>query len=94
MATRKRSDRAMPRGQAQDRSAKTIGEPPAQQPPVQAPPQPDQSAPIQARTTQHQTPTRDEVAQRAYDLYQQRGGGDGRDLEDWLQAERDLQRQP
>jgi hypothetical protein len=37
--------------------------------------------------------SRDDVALRAYDLYRQRGGGDGGDLDDWLQAERDLQRQ-
>ncbi|MEO8522992.1 MAG: DUF2934 domain-containing protein [Acidobacteriota bacterium] len=27
------------------------------------------------------------VAQRAYELYLSRGGGDGQDLEDWLIAE-------
>jgi DUF2934 family protein len=33
---------------------------------------------------------RDECAQRAYELYVARGGEDGRDLEDWLTAEREL----
>ena len=28
-----------------------------------------------------------EIAQRAYDLYLNRGAGDGHDLDDWLQAE-------
>lgn len=38
---------------------------------------------------------RDQVAARAYEIYQQRGGSDGMDLDDWLQAERELmQRQP
>ena len=30
----------------------------------------------------------DRVAQRAYELYLARGGGDGRDMDDWLSAER------
>lgn len=30
------------------------------------------------------------IVQRAYELYEQRGRQDGRDLEDWLQAEREL----
>jgi hypothetical protein len=30
------------------------------------------------------------IAQRAYELYEQRGRQDGRDLEDWLKAEREL----
>jgi hypothetical protein len=33
---------------------------------------------------------RDLVALRAYQIYLERGGGHGRDLEDWLQAERDV----
>ena len=33
---------------------------------------------------------RDDVAQRAYDIYQSRGESDGRDLEDWYEAERQL----
>ena len=32
----------------------------------------------------------DAIAQRAYELYLQRGGEPGRDLEDWFAAERDL----
>ena len=31
-----------------------------------------------------------EIADRAYDLYLARGREDGHDLEDWLQAEREL----
>ncbi|WP_447978996.1 DUF2934 domain-containing protein [Candidatus Nitrospira bockiana] len=34
-----------------------------------------------------------EIAQRAYELYEQRGHGDGHALEDWLQAEREILRQ-
>lgn len=34
-------------------------------------------------------PSRDAIAARAYELYRARGT-DGRDLDDWLQAEREL----
>jgi hypothetical protein len=34
---------------------------------------------------------RDAIAQRAYALYVARGREDGHDVEDWLQAERELQ---
>jgi hypothetical protein len=36
------------------------------------------------------TPTAEEIAIRAYEIYQTRGGSDGADLDDWLQAEREL----
>ena len=32
----------------------------------------------------------DAVAKRAYEIYQNRGGTDGADLDDWLEAEREL----
>lgn len=35
---------------------------------------------------------RDAIAQRAYALYVARGRTDGHDLDDWLDAERELQR--
>ena len=35
----------------------------------------------------------EQIAARAYEIYQERGGTDGSDLEDWLQAERELQNQ-
>jgi hypothetical protein len=31
-----------------------------------------------------------EVARRAYELYEQRGGAGGHDIDDWLLAEREL----
>jgi DUF2934 family protein len=37
------------------------------------------------------TVDRDVLAQRAYELYLARGAQDGRDLDDWLAAERELQ---
>lgn len=36
----------------------------------------------------------DAVAKRAYEIYQRRGGGHGADLDDWLEAERELKRGP
>jgi hypothetical protein len=35
-------------------------------------------------------PIRDAIANRAYELFLARGGGHGRDAEDWLAAEREL----
>jgi hypothetical protein len=35
-------------------------------------------------------PIREEIELRAYDLYVERGGEDGHDVEDWLEAERQL----
>ncbi|HSL23121.1 MAG TPA: DUF2934 domain-containing protein [Vicinamibacterales bacterium] len=34
--------------------------------------------------------TEEEIARRAYEIYTERGGRDGYDLDDWLQAEREL----
>lgn len=36
----------------------------------------------------------DAVARRAYEIYQSRGGNHGADLDDWLEAERQLKRGP
>lgn len=36
------------------------------------------------------TPPHEEIARRAYQLYEERGGKHGRDLDDWFQAEREL----
>lgn len=35
-------------------------------------------------------PDQDEVARRAYELYQMRGAEPGHELEDWLEAEREV----
>ena len=35
-------------------------------------------------------PTFDEIAEAAYHRYLQRGGSDGQDFDDWLEAEREL----
>jgi hypothetical protein len=38
-------------------------------------------------------PTSEEIAQRAYEIFQTRGGEPGHDLDDWLQAESELLRE-
>jgi hypothetical protein len=50
----------------------------------------DISAPQYAGDTTAANGDRQRIAERAYELYVTRGGGDGRDLDDWLEAERDL----
>jgi hypothetical protein len=35
-------------------------------------------------------PTTQQIEQRAYEIYVERGGQDGRSLEDWLAAEKEL----
>jgi hypothetical protein len=35
-------------------------------------------------------PTREEIELRAHQIYFERGGAHGQDVEDWLQAEREL----
>jgi hypothetical protein len=50
----------------------------------------DNGAPQNAGATTVATIDRDVCAQRAYELYLARGGEDGRDLDDWLTAEREL----
>ena len=39
-------------------------------------------------------PSHDLVARRAYELFLARGGTHGRDLQDWLEAERQLRASP
>jgi Protein of unknown function (DUF2934) len=41
-------------------------------------------------TPKQDVPTREQIAQRAYEIYQNRGRQDGRDMEDWLAAEKEL----
>jgi len=38
-------------------------------------------------------PAREEIERRAYEIYLARGGEPGHELEDWLQAERELREQ-
>lgn len=36
------------------------------------------------------SPTLEQIQERAYENYKARGGGPGQELDDWLQAEREL----
>lgn len=40
------------------------------------------------------SPGHDAISHRAYELYQQRGGGEGRAWDDWFRAERELREEP
>ena len=40
--------------------------------------------------TAKSTPTREEIALRAYQIYLERGGTPGHELEDWIRAEHEL----
>lgn len=46
--------------------------------------------PIVLPDTLSATMTDHDIARRAYELYERRGRDQGHDLDDWLQAERDL----
>ena len=41
-------------------------------------------------TTEARSELQEEIRRRAYELYEQRGGEDGRELDDWLQAEAEV----
>lgn len=45
---------------------------------------------IAGRPTSSASPTREDIARRAYEIYKARGGTHGYDIADWLQAEREL----
>lgn len=44
----------------------------------------------QAVSSKRNYPTNEEIAARAYQLFLSRGGSDGLDKEDWLEAEKEL----
>ena len=50
-------------------------------------PDPAMPTPVLRQST---TPTDAEIARRAFEIYCERGRQDRRDVEDWLQAEREL----
>jgi Protein of unknown function (DUF2934) len=51
---------------------------------------PELVAPQDSGDTTAANVDRDRIAARAYELYMERGGGDGRALDDWLSAEHEL----
>jgi Protein of unknown function (DUF2934) len=40
--------------------------------------------------TENRQPTAEEITHRAYSLYLERGGEDGKDVQDWVKAEQEL----
>jgi hypothetical protein len=50
------------------------------------------SATDAASQPQPESPASETVEARAYELFLERGGGDGGDVEDWLRAEQELSR--
>jgi hypothetical protein len=51
----------------------------------------DNAATTQQLSTDSGEPSRlDRIARRAYELYRGRGGENGRELQDWLEAERQI----
>lgn len=50
----------------------------------------EQTAPSPDAPQAITAPTEEEVAQRAYEIFLERGSDHGNDIEDWLQAEREL----
>lgn len=50
-------------------------------------------ADVYRSTPKQDIPTREQIANRAYEIYQGRGREDGRDMEDWLAAENELRNQ-
>jgi hypothetical protein len=49
-------------------------------------------APVMMGQTTTIAPTHEQISRRAYELYLARGGKDGAEQSDWLQAEQDLTR--
>jgi hypothetical protein len=53
------------------------------------------SDPLQSHaedTSANHTPSREEIRLRAYEIHLERGGLPGSELDDWLKAERELER--
>jgi hypothetical protein len=70
----------------QEDSPRPEGRPSPEDWPQQARP-PREDAPGE---TTRVAPERERIARRAYELYQARGGEAGRDMDDWLKAEREI----
>ena len=53
-------------------------------------PREPRSRPRVTRPADRPSPTSEEIARRAYELFEQRGAAHGQDWDDWLSAEREL----
>ncbi len=70
------------------KSSTTTSPPPAPKP-VVVMPAPAPAAPSSAARP-NRRPTRDEIAKRAFEIWVAKGRPQGRDVENWKQAEREL----
>lgn len=52
----------------------------------------DRQTSTKKRASSPPQPTREDIERRAYEIYLERGGIEGCEMEDWLQAERELKR--
>ena len=50
----------------------------------------DRSTSPAGSSAENSQPEADRIAQRAYERYEERGREDGHDMEDWLEAEREM----
>ncbi len=57
---------------------------------VRSPSTPRRAGSVEATADAPSSPTYDEIAEAAYHRYLSRGGVDGQDFDDWLEAEREL----
>ena len=53
----------------------------------------DMAAPDTRNDSMASEPSAEEIRMRAYRRYLERGGADGQDFDDWLEAERELKQQ-
>lgn len=58
--------------------------------PPMAPTEPVAAAPMDASEGSSRL---ERIARRAYEIYQRRGGEHGRQMDDWLEAEREIDRE-
>jgi Protein of unknown function (DUF2934) len=49
-----------------------------------------QDAPAASATRSHAPPSHEQIARRSYEIFLSNGGVHGRDVEHWIQAEREL----
>lgn len=58
--------------------------------PPDTPAERELGSPVAARVSHGNGSRMNRIAERAHEIYERRGGEDGRALEDWLQAEREI----
>ena len=57
---------------------------------AKAPKKTTERGPKTPKTVTTRMPTHEEIGKRAYEIYLTRGGAPGREVDDWLEAERQL----